>query len=240
MAVRSWEAETMTASNIHIGIYSIPEAARLTGLGESRVRRWLTGYSYTAAGAKRKARPVWSGQLAPIRGRRAVSFRDLIEMKFVDAFLRSGVSWKTIRDVQELARQQFHFDHPFSTNRFRNDGRHLVMTVLQGDHQASLFDLSTRQQSFLEAADPFREELEMNEHDAVCRWWPMGRQRYVVLDPTRMGGRPIAARSGVPVEVLAGAAASGLAADEVAATYDCQIEEVTDALAFVAPAEAAP
>ncbi len=217
---------------IHIGIYGIPEAARLTGLGESRVRRWLTGYSYVAAGQRRKARPVWSGQLAPIRGRRAVSFRDLIEMKFVDAFLRAGVSWKTIRDVQELARQQFHFDHPFSTNRFRNDGRHLVMSVLQGDHQASLFDISTRQQTFLEAADPFREELEMNERDEVCRWWPMGRQRYVVLDPTRMGGRPITARTGVPVAVICAAISAGMKPEQVAAAYELQPDEIADALAF--------
>jgi uncharacterized protein (DUF433 family)/DNA-binding transcriptional MerR regulator len=222
----------MNDNNIHIGIYSIPEAARLTGLGESRVRRWLTGYSYAATGGRRKVQPVWSGQLAPIRGRRAVSFRDLIEMKFVDAFLRAGVSWKTIRDVQELARQQFHFDHPFSTNRFRNDGSHLVMTVLQGDQEAGLFDIATRQQTFLAAADPFREELEMNEFDEVCRWWPMGRQRYVVLDPIRMGGRPIAARSGVPVTVIQHAVRRGLTAEHIASDYDIAAEEVTDAVAY--------
>lgn len=229
----------MNDINIHIGIYSIPEAARLTGLGESRVRRWLTGYSYAATGGRRNVLPVWSGQLAPIRGRRAVSFRDLIEMKFVDAFLRAGVSWKTIRDVQELARQQFHFDHPFSTNRFRNDGSHLVMTVLQGDQEAGLFDIATRQQTFLAAADPFREALEMNEFDQVCRWWPMGRHRYVVLDPIRMGGRPIAARSGVPVTVLQHAASRGLSAEQIATDYDTTPEEVTDALAFGNPVEVA-
>ena len=227
-------------TSIHTGIYSIPEAARLTGLGESRLRRWLTGYSYAAAGGRRKALPVWSGQLAPIDGRRAVSFRDLIEMKFVDAFLRAGVSWKTIRDVQELARQQFHFDHPFSTNRFRNDGSHLVMTVLQGDQETGLFDIATRQQTFLAAADPFREELEMNEHDVVCRWWPMGRHRYVVLDPLRMGGRPIAARSGVPVTVIRHAADLGATPAQIASDYDIAPEEVDDALAFSLPAEATP
>lgn len=216
----------------HIGIYSLGEAARLTGLSESRIRRWLSGYSFKTAGARKQSPPVWSGQLPPIRGRRAVSFRDVIEMKFVDAFLRAGVSWKTIRAVQDLARQEFHFDHPFSTNRFRTDGSHIVMTAMHDEREAGLFDLSTRQQIFLEAAAPFREELEMNEHGQVCRWWPLGRQRRVVLDPTRQGGRPIAARSGVPTAVIARAAAGGMNDADVTAWYELSSDDVVDALAF--------
>jgi uncharacterized protein (DUF433 family) len=223
---------------LQIGIYSIPEAVRLTGLGESRVRRWLSGYSYKASGERHSRPPVWSGQLAPIKGRRAVSFRDLIEMRFVDAFLRAGVTWKTIRDVQLLARRQFNFDHPFSTNRFRNDGSHIVMTALRDDRQTSLFDISSRQQVFLEAAAPFREELEMNEHDQVCRWWPMGRQRYVVLDPTRQWGRPIAARSSVPTALLAKAFSFGQNIEQITAWYEVSTEEVRDAITFESSGEA--
>lgn len=224
--------ETVNSALIHTGIYSISEASRLTGLGESRVRRWLSGYSYKVSGGRHSRPPVWSGHLAPIKGRRAVSFCDVIEMKFVDAFLRAGVSWKTIRDVQDKARKQFGFDHPFSTNRFRNDGSHIVMTVMRDDHHMNLFDIGSRQQIFLEAAAPFREELEMNEHDQVCRWWPMGRQRYVVVDPTRQMGRPMAARSGVPTGILKQAFQSGLTPEKVAEWFDVALEEVNDAIAF--------
>jgi len=169
----------------------------------------------------------------PVKGRRAVSFRDLIEMRFVDAFLRAGVSWKTIRDVQDLARREFNLDHPFSTNRFRADGRKLVMSALNGDpHQAGLFDVSSRQQIFFDAAEPLREELELNEQDQVCRWWPLGRQRYVVLDPTRQWGRPLVARSGVPVASINRAHMAGMTASQIASWMDVHPEEITDALAF--------
>jgi len=222
----------IVSSMLHIGIYGIPEAARLTGLGESRVRRWLSGYTYTASGTKKSAPPVWPGQLPPIKGRRAVSFRDLVEMKFVDAFLRAGVSWKTIRRAQELARKELGFDHPFTTNRFRTDGSHIVVTALRHEEQTPLFDLATRQQIFLQAADPFREELEMNEHDQVCRWWPMGRQRYIVLDPTRQWGRPLLARSGVPAALVVRLNRRGLSAEQICRWYEVQAEETADALAF--------
>lgn len=222
----------VNSSFINIGIYSIPEAAHLTGLSESRIRRWLSGYSFKTSGARRTSPPVWSGQLPAIRGRRVVSFRDLIEMKFVDSFLRAGVSWNVIRNVQELARRQFRYDHPFSTNRFRTDGNHIVMTVMGADRQASLFDIATRQQTFLEAAAPFREELDFGSDDTVLRWWPLGRKRNVVLDPARCWGRPVTAASGHPTAVIAAAAQSGMAAPQVAAWFEIADGECEDALAF--------
>jgi uncharacterized protein (DUF433 family)/DNA-binding transcriptional MerR regulator len=222
----------VSTSFIHIGIYSIPEAARLTGLGESRVRRWLSGYTFKSSGTRRQSLPVWSGQLMPIAGRRVVSFRDLIEMRFVDSFLRAGVSWKTIRDVQMVARKEFGLDHPFSTNRFRNAGRHIVMTALRDDQHPNLFDVESRQQLFLDAADPLREELDMNEHDQVCRWWPLGRQHGVVLDPTRQWGRPLAARSGVPTAVIRRAHRQQFPPEQIASWFDVSLDEVNDANTF--------
>lgn len=222
----------MTESLLHIGIYSIPEAARFTGLEASRVRRWLSGYSFTSSGQKRSSPPVWSGQLLPVKGRRAVSFRDVIEMRFVDAFLRAGVSWKTIRDVQELARREFGLDHPFSTNRFRADGRRLLMSALEEEQHAGLFDVASRQQIFLDAAEPLRGELEMNERDEVSRWWPLGRLRKVVLDPARQWGRPLAAESGVATSLIVRWQRGGMKPALIAGWLEVSPEEVTDALAF--------
>jgi DNA-binding transcriptional MerR regulator len=223
--------QDMNEAHMHTGIYSISEAARYTGLEESRIRRWLAGYSFKSSGVKRSSPPVWSGQLLPVKGRRAVSFRDLIEMRFVDAFLRAGVSWKTIRDVQELARREFGLDHPFSTNRFRADGSHIVMSAM-AEEPAGLFDVSSRQQIFFDAAEPLREELELNEHDHVCRWWPMGRQRSVVLDPARQWGRPLVNSSGVSTHLIHRARLAGLSDDAVAAWLELKTGEVEDATAF--------
>lgn len=222
----------MSASFIHVGIYSIPEAARFTGLEAGRVRRWLSGYSFTSAGRKRSSPPVWSGTLLPIKGRRAVSFRDLIEMRFVDAFLRAGVSWKAIRDVQELARREYNLDHPFSTNRFRADGSRLVMSVAESDAHTGLFDVASRQQLFFAAAEPLREELEMDERDQVARWWPLGRQRCVVLDPTRQWGRPLVARSGVSTALIHRMLQSGVPMDDVSAWMHIEHDEARDAADF--------
>ncbi len=52
----------------------------------------------------------------------ALGFLDLIEIRFVDAFRRVGVSWATLRRANERAQEMFGGSHPFCTNRFVTDG----------------------------------------------------------------------------------------------------------------------
>ncbi len=49
---------------VGIGLYTIPEAARLTKVPNRNVRRWLRGYSTQFQGAPRRVPPVLDGQAA--------------------------------------------------------------------------------------------------------------------------------------------------------------------------------
>src|SRR4051812_45573373 len=91
-----------------VGIYSILEAARLTGVAPRRIRRWIRGYSFRGAtGQTRRSAPVFHSQLPVIDGQAALGFLDLIEVRFVDAFLKRGVQWPAIRLAEMNARQVF-------------------------------------------------------------------------------------------------------------------------------------
>ncbi|MDB6169078.1 MAG: hypothetical protein JWM88_1942, partial [Verrucomicrobia bacterium] len=79
------------------GIYSFSEASRLTGVSAARIRRWLKGYDFATKADRHHSNPVWKGQLEPIGGSLAVGFQDLIEIRFVAAFIDAGVTWKTMR-----------------------------------------------------------------------------------------------------------------------------------------------
>ena len=72
------------------GIYTIPEASRLTRVSTSRIRRWMKGYDFRTKRDRHHSNPVWSGQLAPIGDKIAVGFKDLMEIRFVNAFLVKG------------------------------------------------------------------------------------------------------------------------------------------------------
>jgi len=215
-----------------IGIYSVRDAARLTGVSAGRIRRWLRGYRYKAGNQQRAMPPLWNGQWPPISGNVALGFQDLIEIRFVDAFLRQGVSWTAIHRARERAAEMFKVSHPFCTNRFVTDGRQFFIEVEPDQSQASLIEIGNPQQVFTQIMKPFIKELEFQDGSGVIRWWPMGDARAVVLDPERNFGRPISSPGGVPTEVLARAADVAKSVEEVASWYGVSSREVVDAVEF--------
>lgn len=70
------------------------------------------------------------------------------------------------------------------------------------------------------------------EPDTAARYWPLGKERSVVLDPQRSFGAPIV-RRGVPTSALAAAVrAEAGDVDKVARFYDVTRQEVSDAVEF--------
>lgn len=222
----------MDVTYFNTGIYPVRDAARLTNVSASRIRRWLRGYRYQWHGKTYTSRPLWQGQWPPIDRSIALGFLDLIEIRFVDAFLRQGVSWTTLRRARERARELFDVSHPFCTNRFVSDGRDIFVELHRETGEPSLVELARRQHVFTDIVKPFLKDLDFRDGTDVARWWPLGRNRLVVLDPTRNFGRPIVAERGVPTEVLARAAAASGSLAEVSRWFEILEREVRDAIDF--------
>lgn len=222
-------------SLLGVGVYTVPEAARLTGVSAPRIRRWLTGYTFTSRAAPRSSAPVWQRQIVSSSGELILSFRDLLEVRFVDAFRRHGVSWKVIRLAAERAAEIIEDSHPFSTKRFKTDGRSIFADIVQGTGEESLLDLAKSQYEFKTIVEPFLfEGLEFAEiSGAPVRWWPLGLDRRVVIDPERSFGQPIVTPESVPTSILAKAVkAEEGSIDAVARWYMVQPKAVKDAVEF--------
>jgi len=218
---------------LNTGIYGVPEAARLTKVSPGKIRRWIKGYDFRKGEARRHSDAVWTGAVPPLDGKVALGFLDLMEIRFVDAFLRAGVSWKTMRRAHQLARQEIGSDHPFCTDRFATDGRRILLIPARENADEALLDLLSNQAEFQRIVAPFLTQLEFME-DHLARWWPMGRKRNVVVDPTRNLGQPTAAKSGVPTGVLARSVKANDSVETVARWYEVLPEEVRDAVEFEA------
>lgn len=200
-----------SAPGLGTGLYAVTEAARLSGVSAARIRRWIKGYDWARGKDTNRHRhrspPVWRPDVAPIDGAQALSFRDLVEVRFVDAFLRAGVSWKRLRAVAEEASKRFETTHPFSTRRFVTDGRTIYDQVRReaGD---TLEDLQTHQFAFRRVISPtLQGGLEFSETGTALRWWPEpGRgDRLIVVDPQRSFGQPVIDAANVPTAVIVAA-----------------------------------
>jgi uncharacterized protein (DUF433 family) len=222
--------QTPEPNLLNAGLYTVPEASRLTRISTGKVRRWIKGYDYRTSGSIRHSEAVWQGEIKPLDNKISLSFRDLLELRFVDAFIRAGVSWRTMRRAHTNAQNELKTTHPFCSNRIFTDGRSILLRQAEKDSDEALINLATDQKEFSRIVETFRRELEFSGSDII--WWPLGRQRQIVLDPKRNFGQPTVTKSGVPAATLARSVKANSSQAVVARWYEVHRDEVRDAVEF--------
>jgi uncharacterized protein (DUF433 family)/DNA-binding transcriptional MerR regulator len=215
---------------LNTGLYTVPEAARLTRVSAGKIRRWIKGYDFRRGGSLRHSDAVWPGEIEPLDSKLSLSFRDLLELRFVDAFIRAGVSWRTMRRAHAKAQSELQTTHPFCSNRISTDGKSILLKQAEEDSDEALLNLVTQQREFAKIVQDFLKELEFSGDDIV--WWPMGKGRQIIVDPRRNFGQPTVAKSGVPATTLARSVKANSSIDVVVRWYEVQRDEVRDAVEF--------
>lgn len=234
--MRSWsgvaerrKAGAMDLSLFGIGLYTPAEAARLTGIPSARLSRWLRGHATMG----KRHEPLWQRQVDIGDGRVYSGFRDLIEARTADRFLKHGLTPQFIRRAIRLARELIDDDHPLSTLQFKTDGRSIFLeTAKQEDaDEVMIIDVVHRQYAFRQIIEQSLRDLDF-ESIAPIRWYPARRQAGIVLDPERSFGQPIDEKTGIPTVVLAAAAKAEGGAKEAARAWHIDAETIRRAIAF--------
>lgn len=221
-----------------IGYYTVPEAARLLRVPARNVNRWLGGYTYTSKGVETEMPPLWQPELPAFGNHIELGFRDLVELRFVNAFLEAGLGLLTIRNCIAVARECVDDARPFSTRRFRTDGRTIFLESLRRTGESDVLDLRKGQYVFRTAIERTFRDLDIAD-DAVTRWRPHQGRKSVVIDPARAFGQPIVTDYGVPTVTLAQAAEAEGSPERAAFLYDVPPRIVRDAMQFEAYLRAA-
>ena len=219
-------------SLLGLGIYSIPEAARISHVPASYIKRWLWGYKYLVKGQVHRAGPLWTPQLPEIDDARALTFKDLIEIQFVYRFRQQGISLQTIRKTIGLATELLDRTFPLSSVRFKTDGKKVFAQVIEDTAERGyVFDLRTGQYLLDYVLDYLYDALEYSELDELVRWWPLGKDRRVMVDPKRSFGRPIVLE-GVQTYILVSSFRAEGDVKAVADWFEVSELSVSDALEF--------
>lgn len=214
-----------------IGLYTLPEAALLIGARPRTVRRWMLGYDYGPSEDRRHVDPLWQPDLPEPEGGAELSFRDLIELRFVRAFVSAGIGLKAIRHCLDYAAQCVGSDRPFSSARFRTDGKTIFLESLEAAGDPQLLDLRRKQYAFQPMIERTFRDLDL-EDGIVTRWRPFKGKDSIIVDPGRSFGQPIATASGVPTVALADAVKAEGSVERVAALYEVDRAVVRDAVSF--------
>lgn len=218
-----------------IGAYTLAEAGRLLNVSPTTLKRWLFGYSYDHHGPRTEQNPLWQPQYGRDQEEPLLGFRDLIEARVVRGLRSLGIGLPTIRQCLGRAADIVQDSHPFSTRRFKSDGRKIFLEITDSLNQAgpdsALIDLKSRQRVFQTIVEPSFVDLSFDA-DVASRWWLLPNKRTIVLDPERSFGQPIAAESGVPTARIVQAVEAEGSVDRVAQLFEIKPAIVRDALRF--------
>lgn len=221
------------------GIYTPQEAARLLHDQARTVRRWAFGYDRNRKTGKVSHPPLISTDLPRLEGDDALTFIELIELRYIRAFLRAGVSWKTVKEAANVAARMFNTSHPFAMRRLYVDPKAVFAGVEDEDGREVLIQLvGYGQHAMPSIIKPYLDELEFDVNDVANRWWPMGRTGGVVIDPQHSFGAPIVDGTGIRTQTLSDAYRAELnrykdrTAEHVAWMYNIRPVQVESALRF--------
>jgi uncharacterized protein (DUF433 family) len=213
------------------GLYTISEAAALTGASAQAIRRWVFGYQFRLGDRGRDMPSVWKAEIGNVDGHKVLSFLDLMEVRFIVAFRKQRVSWAAIREAATLACQMFEDSHPFTRRRFRTDGKRIFQQVEERP-QTRLFDMNRKAWVFNEIVGPSLYSGVEFVKDQTARWYPTWPKKTVVIDPQIGFGRPTVSRGNVPTEVLAASARAEGSASAAARWYRVAPSIVKAAIEF--------
>ena len=214
-----------------IGFYTASEAARLLRMPVLNINRWLRGYDYKYRGTYHHSEPCGTPELPSYDSKIELSFRDLIELRFIESFRKAGLGLKTIRHCLDFARDSVNDVRPFSTQKFRTDGRTIFLDTIREFGESELLDLKKRQYVIKQVIERSFKDLDI-EANAVARWRPFKGKESIVIDPKRAFGQPIAAEYGVPTQVLADAVSVEGSVARVARIFEVPPAVVRDAVNF--------
>jgi uncharacterized protein (DUF433 family) len=87
--------------------------------------------------------------------------------------------------------------------------------------------------AFKEVIGPFCKKIDFNETTSLARtFWPLGKNRNVVVDPHHGFGRPTIVGTNIATEAISNLVYAGESKDSVTELFNIQLSAVEDAVEF--------
>jgi uncharacterized protein (DUF433 family) len=211
--------------------YGFPEAAHLVGRPRPTLRRWALGNKRTYRDQPTLDEPLIRVDGSPEPGELPLSFLNLLELRFLASY-RKAATLPAIRRALDYAAEALKVERPLLQAEFAVHGRELFLRYAEDEW--SYVNASRRgQMAWPSAAEHLFESLDYDETEhAAYRWWPLGKDRPVMVDTRVNGGHPSTAGSAVRTLAIAARARRGWSSESIAEDVAASREEIGAALEF--------
>jgi len=202
--------------------YAVPEAARILRVPKATLRAWCIGWPETRS--RRAQARVITPDGEEVEGR-YLSFFNLIESGFLNAYREAGAPMQRVRAALEYCQAHLEISRPLLTERFRIDGRDLVLEFDRKLLNAS----ASGQLLWPEAVERWLREIDYDRIGPV-QIWIAGREKPILVNPRIAFGVPILASCGVRTEEILDRFLADEQPEEIAEDFGAKVDEVLEAI----------
>lgn len=215
-------AQVPVRASIGAGAYSVPEIALILGLQQNKVRRVLN--------------ELWDGKLGKklfgdtfsitVAKHKYVSFHVLIEFFVYFELRERGVSSQRIMKSRQAMARDLDTEHPFATANVLHTKKKIWYEFKDAIVDAD----GTRQTNLVDIIERFCQKIDFNGDKLAVRFWPLGKDKRVVVDPKHQFGAPTVPGTNINAQVLYHMSQSGERVETLASLYDLKESDVRDAI----------
>ncbi len=206
------------------GIYTIPDVAAILGLPQAKVRRWLHEYWNQQFGKPNQT--IFSDG----EGKELVTnFLTVIEFFTFYQLREEGISAQKIVKAHHVLEKVLNTKYPFAKSQILTDGKQVLFSgevgeIIKADDSLQI--------TIKEVFEPFCKKVDFNKDHLAARFFPMGKDNSVIIDPKRQFGQPVIADTNILTETIYGLFRGGESIDVIVKLYDLTPKQVDDAINY--------
>ncbi|MCX2681462.1 DUF433 domain-containing protein [Galbibacter sp. EGI 63066] len=215
------------APKLGIGIYTASEIAQILRVPYQKVYTWMNKY--------------WDGKLGKIygskyswqmHGTRAVSFHTFVEFYIMMLLSEAGVKPKEVLNAHKELMEMFKTPFPFAKKKvlesLRSDGKKIFFET----NSDTILQLDGTKQFNLSIVKKFFVNLDFDNNDLATRFWPIGKDKSILVDPKRRFGHPVIDGKNIFPEIIHKHHSAGDPVNYIAHVYGLTEDEVNHAIEF--------
>lgn len=210
--------------SLGIGLYTIPDVAKILRLNRTLVRRWLSEYWGNQFSDGRKNLSSWG------EGRsKAIHFFTLIEFYVFYQLRIQGVSGQSIVKSYEVIRNELSTPFPFANSSILTDGKKIFYTT---DGELIINADRSKQINFKAIIEQFCHKIDFDKDRLALRYWPLGKEKNIVVDPHHQLGQPTVKNTNILAETLYTMYIAGEKISFISALYNVTEDDVKSSIEF--------
>jgi uncharacterized protein (DUF433 family) len=210
--------------SLGIGLYTLPDVANILNLDSNLVQRWLREYWGNRFSVEHGNPSSWG------KGReKAVPFFTLIEFYVFYQLRKQGVSAQNIAKSHEIIRHELDSAFPFANAVILTDGKKIFYSE---DGELIINADKSKQINFKSIIEEFCHKIDFDKDAYALRYWPLGKEKNIVVDPRHQLGQPTVKNTNILAETLYSMYKAGEKISFISSLYDVPENDVKASIEF--------